>query len=689
MSAGDTELYVTQKKWDSNLVEGKPSFTTTIGASNISLIPNNAQAYTNQNLTYTVTPPSINVVMRRAPLHDITLTFGVLLVQSDGSNVNGNSYVCMDPNGVPFGEIGRHIAVASPAPVSQLASNVQINLNNVSVQAQNQYFNGISQVLEGPHSRADHGVTYRNPVTASWDDAADTLWGLNAATGEMQGVGDVGPGGFNVQYTDATGALLPYSSTIQYLNEKGVDIGALSPRGDPTTLPAAGGIPPVYGIDPDVQKFYTAYQYGRPITHPLGAGVAHWVFFRQRFIDPVQVQPFSFNEKESQDEVGMYGISSMTFQFQLATASSVRLVQNCTNDGCIMLSGLAPVTGVVLPPGAAVAQSGDLIPTNGVSSARLWTYYLSQPLNTPLPPRSIVPYTNIQFWQQKTDTTDIPAGGVTGGQGDLFNNGKAMGASYKSVIVNFNSITLGNIPSKLFIWCAPTLGPSCGVRPSETNWMCTYPDNPFQQFIFANQAGIYSGWPTCQFISQNRANGAKASIQQQGGYEGLGKCMFSGMPTFPGGTVMVIEPGKDFQLPALTAAGSAGQVQISFSITVNVPVWGTGRSITTTVMAASPGFFCTQAGISRQVNIGLDQKAVDEAKLVDFHGGMEKHSQALGLSGGAPLLSVPSTDNPKYHSASMSSNMQQLMPPSRTSSSNSSYAGSKRGAQSLAEALAD
>lgn len=679
MSAGDTELYVTQKKWDANLVEGKPSFTTTVGASNISLIPNNAQAFTNQNLTYTVTPPSINVVMRRAPLHDITLNFGVLLIQSDGSNVDGNSYVCMDPNGVPFGEIGRHIAVASPAPVSQLASNVQINLNNVSVQAQNQYFNGIAQVLEGPHSRADHGVTYRNPVTASWDDAADTLWGLNAATGEMQGVGDVGPGGFNVQYTDALGGVLEYSSAIRYLNEKGLDIGVLPARSNPTTYPIAGE----YGSNPDVQKYYTAYQYGRPITHPLGAGVAHWVFFKQRFIDPVQVQPFSFNEKESQDEVGMYGISSMTFQFQLATASSVRLVQNCTNDGCIMVTNLCPVAGTQLPPGASSSQSGDLIPNKGVTGARLWTYYLSQPLNTPLPPRSIVPYTNIQFWQQKTDTTVLP----TTVQGDLYNvSAGSMNPSYATVTVNFNSITLGNIPSKIFIWNAPTIGPSCGVRPSETNWMCTYPDNPIQQFIFANQAGIYSGWPTCQFISQNRANGSKASIQQQGGYEGLGKCMFSGMPTFPGGSVMVIEPGKDFQLPALTAAGSAGQVQISFSMTVNVPAWGTGRSITTTVMAASPGFFCTQAGISRQVNIGLDQKAVDEAKLVDFHGGMEKHSQALGLSGGAPLLSVPATDNPKYHKATTGQYGQDPTPGMKMKSS---FAGSKRGAQSLAEALAE
>jgi hypothetical protein len=619
----DNELYDTYKEWDANLVEGKPSFTTVIGGSAVSLIPNNAQSSTTSNITYTVTPPSINVVLRRAPLHDLTCVFGVLCVQSDGSGVDGNSSVCMDPNGVPFAEVGRHIAVACPAPISKLSSNVQINFNNVSVQAQNTYWDGISQMLEGPHGRADHGVTMRNPLFASWDDADGTLYSLGANAGEMLGTGDMGPGGFNVQYCFPDGNPLPYSNTIQYYTPAGVlvDPSDCIPRTSATVVPTN---PKEYGGNAAVQRYYTAFQYGRPITHPLGSGVAHWVWFTQRFIDPVMVQPLTFNERTSQKQVGLYGISTMTFQFQFAQASLVRLIQNCTNDGCILLTNIAPFTAastsLTCPPGTSVNDSGNI---KNIMKAVLWTYYLSQPINTPLVPRSVVPYVNFQYW---TQTNAIKTSATAG---DLYNRP----SDWQKVVVNFTTVTLGNVPSKLVIWTSPTIGTGCGVRSSETNWICPMPDNPIQSWIFANQSGSFSGWPSCQFTSMSIENGSMASIPQYGGYDGSGKLVVSGLPTMPGGGVLVVEPGKDFPLPALTAMGSAGQVQLSFSIQIYIPAGG--RSYTTTLLAMSDGFFCTQAGISRQVNVGLDEKAVDSAKVVDTHTDMAKTHQLLGLSGGS------------------------------------------------------
>lgn len=595
------QLCKIQKSWDPMLIAGKCTFTTGIGGTNMTCVPTKLSGIANtSNLNYTITPPSINVVMKKAPLHDVTCTFRVVCVQSDGSGKGFNSLVAMNPNGAPFAVYGRHFAVARAAPVTALTNNIVSYINNVSCTAQAPYLPAIMHALEGPRGRGQHGVTYRQPTMASWDDADGSLWGLSANHADALGDGDVGPGAYEMIYTDGTGTALEYFADIKFYDANGV-VQTLNPYTNGTAADTYGSSV--------AHKDWTAFQYGRPVTHPLGAGRAHNVFFQIRLIDPVQCPPFAFNENEAANETGMYGVSTINLQFTLMNASDARLVQGCTSDGCIYLTNQGVTSAEVTADSALGTQGalgGSSVQLNGsgdifkISNAQVWTYYLSQAENSVLPSRSICTYMNIQFWQQQVLPTDV-----------VYYDGQQKGLS--ETTFTFNSVTLGNIPELLAVFVQPTNAPGSGYRASEADWMCTFQDNCMKQLTFCNASGNMSGWPMSVITPMTKRNGEKSSIQALGGLSGSGVCMVNGQRTIPGGGVFYMIPGKDFPLPAETGPGSAGQIQISFMLGFLTPA---KRNYTVTLVSFSSGLFITDSGVSRQITVALDKAAFQQADVV-------------------------------------------------------------------------
>ncbi len=610
-------IFTVTKSIDPRLTQPAHSFCAAQGASSISIIQVAAASSNPTNLTFSVIPPSPQVVIQKTPLLDVTLTFQLLVCQSNGSNLTGdptnpNSSVAIDPNGVPFAVWGRDIGVGRAAPLGQIVNAFNITINNAAVQQQNPPLADLTHVLEGPKGRASHGTMFRTPLTASWDDSAKTLWGLNASGSSLLGEGDVGPGVFNVQYCDDTGKLLEVSNVPQY-------------------YPAGAGVA--------ATAQSTWYVNGVPITDPNGAGQIKAVYVQMRMIDAIMCSPFGFSYDTSFKETGLYGISSLTVQAQLTTGSVARIIQGCSTSGCVLLTSAQAngCTGYAVP--GLVGQSGDLIGRSGsnggpVQNARLWMTYLSPSIQSTLPPRSIATLCNLQYFQQSTNT------GAQASPGSLFGPGGL--PKLAQMVMNFNSVTFSNVPDLIMISIRPDLQ---GMSLTESDWQCTLPDNAIQQFTFANQSGLFSGWTSEALSQMSRNNGSRASLAQYGGSQGSGLIAMAGRQAVAGGSVLLIRPGVDFPLPSGVSVGSTGQVQLAFQILFNAAgTWNTSapRKYVCTVTAISSGFFVTDNGVSRQLLVGLDEATVLAApegpdrfvaqRLAggSFHNGMSAQGSGFG-----------------------------------------------------------
>lgn len=605
-AAGAEPIFVVTKAIDPRTTQPKHSFCVTQGGSAYSSVQLAAATQSNTNWTFSVVPPSTNVLVEKAPMLDAVLTFQCLFLQSDGTAANGNTPVAMDANYVPFAVLGRDWGFGCAAPLGQLVQSWTVTFNNAACQQQSTALQDLTHVLEGPKGRAGHGTNFRIPVGACWDDMAGTSWGLSASIGSMQGEGDVGPGVYNFCYCDGTGRPLPYSAALKYYDP-----------GGPVLDPSVANVP---------THNSTFVQYGRPVTNPMGKGYLHAVYIQARFIDSVLCSPLAVNYETARKETGLYGLSTITLLAQLNQASQARIIQGCSTSGCVLMNGActgpggtallasaAAGAGNLTPPAGFIGVSGDLMPTNGgtyggVTNCRIWMKYISPTIQSTLPPRSISTLLGLQTFQTQvanSSTFSQVAGNTVAGLARPMYQGT----------VNFSAVSFSCVPDLIMVSVRPD---PRTMAANEANWTCTFPDNMWQQFTFANQSGLFSGFTAHDIACMSRANGSRASLVQYGGADGSGYAMLGGTPIVAGGSIILIRPGFDFPLPVGVSVGSTGQVQIAFQLLFNAPGSSGGnqnRSYICTVTAISSGYFVTANGVSRQVLVGLDEVTVLNAPV--------------------------------------------------------------------------
>ena len=577
----DTGLpFEVEKSVDPRLVQKQQVFSAITGASAINNVSIGASSNSNTVLTYSVIPPSAGVVIQGAPLLDLVLTTDVQVIQTPvmypGTGtactytlVNGAPTATQGYTpGVPLCLVGRDVALARAYPLGQIVSSYNISLNNTAVQQQNASLPDLAHLTETPGSRAGRGTTSRVPKFASWDDAYGTAWSLDAAQGDAQGFGDVGPGAYELVYTDASGT--PLVGNNMYKDARG------------TWVPYVNGVPYTCANNANVgtlaaPAFPTGPQPALGTTGTIG------VYIQMRLIDPVMCSPFGFSFEDTYRRCGLYGISSMLVNATLTDAASARLFQNCTVNGCVM--ALVPQNQQLIP----MAQNGG-----GIRKASIWNTYLSPSITSTLPPRSILPLCNIQYFQQ------------------TFNFDPVVNTSYYTQppvkTITFSAVTFPCIPDAFVVSLRPLASQQL---PSEADWCCTFPDQAVQQFTFANQSGLFAGWSALSLAMMSRDNGSRASLADYGGAGGSGWTRQGGMPRQTGGSVLVIRPGKDFPLPTGTAVGSTGQCQLTFQLNFNAfGLQNASRSYVCTVTALMSAYFITEDGVSRPIQVGLDEAAV-------------------------------------------------------------------------------
>ena len=634
-------------------IEPQPGeYVAATGAASITYVEQKLQQLNSNTQTFTVTPPSAGCVVQKNVMY--TMTTITQFTASSWLPQQNPALPCTTtvPGGASFPLYGRDFAIATPNPLNRMVSNWQIQINNMTVQFNNQATDDMVHLRTTPKSRAWEGVTTRTPMFTNWNDAYATLSSLGSMA-QLQGPGDVPPGAYEISYVipkaatnvfgwfaNAGGAGVPgwvfiatFAPDTPLANQiVSVPGGSTATsvvstclltsnwQGNPATAPiflvydnvAPGNVPSINAVGIVLTTNIYLGSVGtvskRPnpdgLAPPLGSAphVSNYAI-QAVLVDTVQCPPFGFSMEEGFEDQGMWGINTMLITAQLTDPGQARWLQG--------------------------SQRGGLRSLNYVSfeskAASLWFTYLSPSATNleVLPPRCVVPLVYKQVTTYADQNQVVQA--------------KSLGT------FTVPSYTFSQVSDLIMISLRPTYNsgatlPDGQASPTavpfyETDYCATFPNQAFSQFQYANIPGILSNLAAHQLVGMCRKNGSTASVAQYGGLLGTGRMMLGGSPVGVGGSVILIRPGTDFALPLGIAPGSMGNIQLQF--TINFINQGSRAAyFTCTTTALSSGFAVLDNGAARQVLVGLNSASLMKAELT-----MDKF-MAAKLEGGGVISSL-------------------------------------------------
>lgn len=590
-------VFMVTKSIDSRIAPEDATYTAPTGASSITYSQSKLLQVNESVFTYNVTPPSAGTVVQKAVTHVVSgfLTF-VCQFSSTKTPASGQAWPLY----------GKDFAIAKASPLNAMVSNWQVQINNATVQWNNQGFDDLVHLMETPTTRVDKGVTTRTPMFTTWDDADETLWGLGSVA-DLQGRGDVPPGAYAIAFVSPDASCYVYAAAPGAVAWTPLQGGTPVTAGTPlaklanlmtgfmpgTTNPWPLGSVMVYssqsgapGNDAVGISWQANAAIGQPIRSSLSAPETDMNFGLQFvMVDTLQCPPFGWQISDSYKEQGMWGINNMLITAQLTDPGQARWLQGTQKGGLVKLQ----------------------YSKWKCAGATLWFTYLS-PSTTNLevlPPRCVVP---LMYKQVTTYVID----------GDL------TPPSFNPVDPLNPIVAIAQVPSYTFSQVSDIVVVS--VRPQFnafaaqplpfylTDFCAAFPSQAFSQFQYANIPGILSNLAANQLVAICRKNGVKASVAQFGGLFGNGTMMNAGLRTAMGGAPIVLRPGTDFALPIGIAPGSMGNIQLQFTIQY-INQSSTPLRFVVTTMSLSSAFFVLDNGAARQVMVGLNSKTLYDAEV--------------------------------------------------------------------------
>lgn len=237
-------------------------------------------------------------------------------------------------------------------------------------------------------------------------------------------------------------------------------------------------------------------------------------YFRVRVIESLMMSPFYWGKNSHQ---ALFGIQN--FDLTLVFANLLRMV-------CGTSSGWFDAQTGIFPGGSLTNFKVRLAPDQTLQKLHI-TFLTPQP-DVEVPAILHYPYYAIKT--HRTDITTSVAGGVSVGN------------------VNFNNITLHEIPKRCYIYVAPK-------KYSNSSTMVHLPDfftriNSINM-NFDNQDGRFSSLDSYDLCKLSQKNGLKRSWLE------WNKTI---------GSVLCLEFGTDITLAPLSAPGVRGSYQLSFSL---------------------------------------------------------------------------------------------------------------------------
>lgn len=620
---GTDAVYQLVKSYDARMVPKQQRYIAPMGAQSSTSVNQKLTQVNDQTHTFPIIPPSPGVVIQPNIMYDLQC-----YVQFNASHVAGL------PFGAHFPRYGTDFAIATSNPLNRMVQNWQVTVNNQTVQFQNIGNQDLVYLGENPMTRAARGTNYRTPLYTNWDDA----WGSTQSLGDtsdLQGIGDVPPGAYDVDWLlppgcevfgrqAADGAIVEITSagtttqqtqvtlaaaaaaartigtfvaifydtglTSQGLpspNAVGITLGNQSanvaqPLSYPVAMPAATWNGVYYGTGavgtgangvPAVQTNLVPAGYPYVWDPSVTTPCPYCIY--TRIIDPVQCPPFKYSTEVAFHTQGMWGVNNALVIASLTNPGTARWLQGTTKGG---LTSLTYTNWHTL-------------------DAQLWLQYLTPPQT----PQTLLPSRCVMGMMYKQYTLFNPTGNL------------ATISAGATVAIPVPAYTFQCIPNFLVISVRPFATDGPGIPFNETDYCLTWGDSPFTQFTFSNTSGLLSNISKQQLVAICRKNGVQASVTQFGGLDGsdqyTGTFMKSGLRIGAGGAIMVLQPGVDFPLPLGTAPGTSGMIQIQYTLRVkNQGLRDVQIQVLT--QALSTAYFVNDNGAAKQQLVGLDEETL-------------------------------------------------------------------------------
>lgn len=271
------------------------------------------------------------------------------------------------------------------------------------------------------------------------------------------------------------------------------------------------------------------------------------------------LSPFTYT-KNNNNNAALYGVRNMDFVFTLDSS------------------------GKKLFSSSSGSQFNNI--TIDIKKAVLNLNYLSVQPSDLLSSKNVVPYVDYSRYLTQHGSTVIA--------GNSFN-------------INSNSIQFNQVPNRIYIIARKKL--------SDQNWKDT---NSFLainsiSLDFNNVSGILSNCTPEDLYNMSVANGSKQSL-----YEFLGECnILYGKSTETLGSILVIDPSKNMNLPDYLSNGSVGQ----FNLQAKMSFKNTDVNTITPellIIAEYNGLFITQSGQSTQQTSLLTSELVVNSTMSQF-----------------------------------------------------------------------
>lgn len=289
------------------------------------------------------------------------------------------------------------------------------------------------------------------------------------------------------------------------------------------------------------------------------------------FCEPLLCSPYLFHSRYN--EAALLGVSRMNFVFTID--SQLKKFYSCGY-------------------GSDVNITAELDQVTPFSNPEILLNFLTTQRTNLLNPRNVLPYSNIVNQSTAAANTPIMAPGDTRE-------------------ISLNNITLDQVPGKIVIVARKAMS---AQRITDANSYCV-----IQKITigWSNNQGILSGATMQDLWRTSVANGCKQSwyefsgevnIKQPPG--GAGPVYdYSNKRLFTTGSVLVLDPSRDFSLPAYVTNGSLGNYQLLVNLTIK-NVSNQTFAPEMSVITFNDGIFVTDSG-SSSVSTGL----LNQALVVD------------------------------------------------------------------------
>jgi hypothetical protein len=587
----------------------EPRMGVRLGGESVSSRKFASLASTTSQHTYTINTPSLNTIVDRALYWQSTVVLQFdqqVLHNPNAAASQGPNVYTPGPHGttawtqlVRFGDTWS----LSSFPLNRLTSSQSLTINDVSMQLQTaQVLPQLLRLADSKEARSAAGGTpnrlgkyalpsrsyqepgnpYGNTYSGSDDD------GTNVPNGAFSNWCYCQPDGTPLPIfggTEATGAATatPWLPTTGFYGTPvvtGATTGGTSNTPVNCTVTAnwisENGAPcvPPPPVTASAANNYVNVTYALALsTAPniLNQGTSAFfvpVYIRLTLCEPIFISPLAYGSAFGSNELGLFGVQTIGFTAQMQTPDVARIIKQ-TN----------PELGVVNIQYSSVAAGS----ANGVfSDSFLQATFITPPIDTPLPDKSVVPYHAIQSFQFPTGQT-VPSGGtITGGR----------------ATINSGTLTLQNTPEMVLVYVTGKPSDYASAQGVSTpQYQGLWDDWTFPitkaSVAYSNQQGLLSGMSDFQLWKMSYANGYEMSFNQWKGLQVGGLRFPRNFGTSVNGVAVAPTVSGSITLPASIANTAALQGLV-------LPITNGTASITPTVDTSyvynTPVHVCTTGG---------------------------------------------------------------------------------------------